>query len=275
MQDLTDELRRADPDRYLSALYAPAGKRGDLMALYAFNAEIARIRDGTSEPGLGEIRIQWWDDVLTDNMGRTGHPVAEALQIAIRRHKLPVETFRNMLDARRFDLYSDPMPSVTDLEGYCGDTAGALIQLACLVLDPDAARHHADAAGHAGCALAMTGILSLLPRHRARQQCYLPRDLMSASGLDHDELFAAVPGKAADRAVEAMIALARDHLAEFERLAGKIPSILLPAYLPVSLVRPWLRRLSRAGPDRLQRSVQLSPLRRQLAMALRAATGWR
>ena len=57
-QELAGELRRHDPDRYVAALYAPADRRDDLIALHAFNAEIARIRDQVREPMLGEIRLQ-------------------------------------------------------------------------------------------------------------------------------------------------------------------------------------------------------------------------
>ena len=62
--DLMRTLRAADPDRYLSMLYAPQDRRADLLALYAFNAEIAGIRDRVSEPMPGEIRLQWWRDMI-------------------------------------------------------------------------------------------------------------------------------------------------------------------------------------------------------------------
>src|SRR5690606_23738207 len=140
--------------------------------------------DRIREPGLGEIRLQWWSDLLDDigEMKNTGHPVAVAMGEAIDRHHLPVVALRNLIEARRFDLYDDPMPTVTDLEGYCGETAGALIQLAGLILAPAAAARHADAAGHAGCAQAIAGLLSLLPRHRARRQCYIPGNVLAAAG---------------------------------------------------------------------------------------------
>ena len=44
-RSLLDLVRAADRDRYLAALYAPEDKRADLLALYAFNAEIAGVRD--------------------------------------------------------------------------------------------------------------------------------------------------------------------------------------------------------------------------------------
>ena len=57
-------VRQYDKDRYLSALLAPGQYRPGLMALYAFNSEIARIRELVSEPLPGEVRLQWWRDLL-------------------------------------------------------------------------------------------------------------------------------------------------------------------------------------------------------------------
>src|SRR5690606_19206502 len=105
-------------------------------------AETAAIRDRVSQPLPGEIRLQWWRDVISAGSAEAGagHPVAEALLRAIERHKLPRQAFLNYLDARIFDLYDDPMPTRGDLEGYCGETAAAIIQLSSIVLDADAAR---------------------------------------------------------------------------------------------------------------------------------------
>jgi len=58
------ELRRGDRDRFLTALFAPADRREALFALYAFNLELARIRESVSQPMLGLIRLQWWRDGL-------------------------------------------------------------------------------------------------------------------------------------------------------------------------------------------------------------------
>ncbi|RUY35612.1 phytoene/squalene synthase family protein, partial [Mesorhizobium sp. M7A.F.Ca.CA.001.13.2.1] len=54
-----DAVRAADHDRYLTALYAPDGKRYALFSLYAFNAEISGIRDRIHEALPGEVRLQW------------------------------------------------------------------------------------------------------------------------------------------------------------------------------------------------------------------------
>src|SRR4029453_13461860 len=57
-------VREADPDRYWASLFSPAEKRPHLCALYAFNFEIARVRESVREALVGEIRLQWWRDAL-------------------------------------------------------------------------------------------------------------------------------------------------------------------------------------------------------------------
>ncbi|MER9302550.1 phytoene/squalene synthase family protein [Mesorhizobium sp. M0293] len=268
-----DAVRAADHDRYLTALYAPADKRDALFSLYAFNAEIAGIRDRIHEALPGEVRLQWWRDVIAaGGEAGVGHPTAEALNATIATFNLPKPAFENMLDARIFDLYDDPMPSRTDLEGYCGETAAALIQLAAMVLDPGEAPRFAELAGRAGCAQAMTGLLLLLPLHRKRGQCFVPADILAAAGSSPQEFLTGDGGPGAKRAVAAMMALARDHLSAFEQGAAALPVSLRPAFLPLALSRAYLTKMERGSP--LDGVARLSALRRHWLLLRRATRGW-
>src|ERR1700742_5251521 len=84
-------VRETDRDRYLATLFAPAEHRDALMALYAFNIEIARVREVAREPMPGEIRLQWWREVIEgERPGEAAaHPVAAALIEVMARHGLP------------------------------------------------------------------------------------------------------------------------------------------------------------------------------------------
>jgi phytoene synthase len=276
-QIVMEAVRAADRDRYLSALYAPEAKRTGLFALYAFNAEIAGVRDRIREALPGEVRLQWWRDVIAAGSveAAAGHPVAEALVGTIATYGLPQSAFQNYLDARIFDLYDDPMPSRNDLEGYCGETAAALIQLASMILDPQAAPKFAELAGHAGCAQAITGLLRLMPIHRARGQCFVPKDILAAAGSSPEEFVAGDGGAGASRAVEAMIALAQDHRTTFERGARDLPDTLRPAFLPATLAGAYLQKLAKAPAKALTSVSDISAWRRQWILFRRATRGWR
>ena len=107
-----------------------------LHALYAFSLEIARVRDSVSEALPGEIRLQWWRDALQGEARGDvmANPVAAALDDTVVRFRLPRQALVNLIDARVGDLYDDPIPTLNDLEGYCGETSSTLIRLASLIL---------------------------------------------------------------------------------------------------------------------------------------------
>ncbi|PJI43991.1 MAG: phytoene/squalene synthase family protein [Rhizobium sp.] len=267
-------LRDSDRDRYLASLLTPAAHRGAVAALYAFNAEIARIRDVVREPLPGEVRLQYWRDLLAGAAhGSTeANPTAAALLDAIRTHRLPIAALSGMIEARIFDLYDDPMETTAMFEGYAGETAAALVQLASLVLDPEAAARSADMAGHAGVAQAVAGALLLMPTHRARGQLYLPLEILSAVGLDRESFLAGDDKVRVSAAIEAFAGLGRDHLRK-ARAAGRPPRSLVPAYLPVSLSEPVLIAAQRRGAAILEGALRPPQWRRQLRMLRAAVTG--
>ena len=261
-------LREADRDRYLSVLYAPEEKRGALAALYAFNAEIARIRDLVHEPLPGEVRLQWWRDLINGEArgSAEAHPLAAALLETISKYDLPRMAFDNYCEARIFDLYDDTMPSRNDLEGYCGETASALIQLGTLILDRNAAQAQTETIGHAGVAQAVTGLLRLLPIHRRRGQLYVPADMLQAVGVSREAILANDDKSAHERVISVMIAFAREHLSIFDKAKKDLPKSLGPAFLPMALVPAYLNAIERLGSKAADQVADLSAIRKQWLM---------
>ncbi|WP_099867780.1 phytoene/squalene synthase family protein [Pararhizobium haloflavum] len=270
------QLRDLDRDRYLACLLAPEAARGPLATLYLFNAEIARLRELVTEPIAGEMRIQWWRDVVTAHSedGPAGNPLAEALTHVIAAHKLPVSTFAAYLDARTFDLYDDPMPDRQTFEGYAGETASALIQLSFLILAPETASRSAHAAGHAGVAQAVAGTLQMMPIHSARGQVYVPGDLLAACGLDRDLLFGDPPQEGLQRLVAALVAYGREHLDEVRNASVRPTGDAFAALLPVALAEPIFRQAERRrGIDPRHEAPSIAQWKRQLILLKARVTG--
>src|ERR1051326_4699300 len=185
-------LREGDKDRFLATLFAPPKYRRPLHALYAFNLEVARTRELAREPMPGEIRLQWWREVL-GGAGRgdiDAHPVAAALRTTVVRYRLPPQALVELIDARSFDLYDAPMASVDDLERYAWQTSSVLIELAARILRDGREPEIGEIAGHAGIAYAVAGLLRALPIHASRGQLYLPADLMQRYGAQADDVLA-------------------------------------------------------------------------------------
>lgn len=259
---VADAVRRRDRDRYLCDLFAPEAARRHLFALHAFNAEIARVRDAVSDPTLGEIRLQWWRDAIA-NRAASGHPIADALIAAIETFHLPEAAFQRMIDSRVVDLYDDALPTLRDLEGYAGDTASALFQLAAIVLAGGQNPGTAEGAGHAGVAFALTGILRSLHVNARRGQTFLPNDMIVTRKLDTGTLARGERTAELKTLLRDLGTIARQHLAEAEREIGDLVPPVRAAFLPVALVEPHLKRMERDTYDPFSDEAELPPWRRQ------------
>src|SRR5215472_9930637 len=108
-------VRTHDRDRYQTALFAPAAAREALFALYAFNYEVARVRESVTEPMLGQIRLQWWREAIdAAYAGREPrrHPVVEPLAGMIAKFAPERRHFDRLIDAREADLRDAPPPTM-------------------------------------------------------------------------------------------------------------------------------------------------------------------
>src|SRR4029078_11214172 len=121
-----------------ATLSVPSARPRALLAIYAFNVEISRVREQVSQPLPGEMRLQWWTDMLegAGHGGVQGNPVAAELPQGIGEFHLPVAPLSRLIEEHQFDLYNDPMPSMAALEGYVTDTASALFALGARIAAP-------------------------------------------------------------------------------------------------------------------------------------------
>lgn len=255
-------VRDRDRDRYICDLFAPSHIRQQLFALHAFDIEISRVRDLVSDPMLGEIRLQWWQDALDGSGGE--HPVAIAIIAAITAAGLPNEAFKRILTARLFDLYDDPMPDMATLEGYAGDTSSAIFQFATLMLAEGRPVGSATAAGHAGVAVTIVRTLRLLAASPPRGQTFVPADVLERHRVDRSAISRGEATPGLRPAIAELRMVARKHLALALNAARELPRQQQTAFLPLALVGPALDRMDRAGHHPLDPVGEIAPWRRQL-----------
>jgi len=245
-----DLVRSHDFVRYASTLFMPATQRRALLALYAFNVEITRVRDHISQPLPGEMRLQWWTDMLAGagHGGIEGNPVAAELLLVIRDFRLPVELLSRLVDEHQFDLYNDPMPSMAALESYVNDTSAALFSLGARVAArPSEAIDHL--ARHAGLAQGMLQVVATLPWDTARRQLFVPLQLLEQHGSGIEEVFSRKLTPKARAAIDQLIGEARGHLKTAFELLADVPPEVRPVFLPLALLRRDLKWMSRADSD--------------------------
>ncbi|HWZ68208.1 MAG TPA: squalene/phytoene synthase family protein [Stellaceae bacterium] len=223
-------VRRHDRDRFQTVLFAPAARREALFALYAFNHEIARVRERVSEPTLGRIRLEWWRETIAagyeDGPVRR-HDVVEALTDAIRAHGPTREHFDRLIDAREMDLAEQAPTSLAALEDYAEAVSGRLIYLALELLGVDD-RGARQAGFHVGIAYGLAGLLRAMPYPARASRPLVPAEVAAAASR---------------------------HLALARGLRPAVARAALPALLPAIVVERYLRRLRRAGCDPFDKTV--------------------
>jgi NADH dehydrogenase [ubiquinone] 1 alpha subcomplex assembly factor 6 len=267
------EVRRQDPDRFVTALFAPAERREELCVLYAFNLEVAKTREAVSETLIGQIRLQWWREAIGEiYAGKPRqHAVALPLAALISRAGLSRAHFERLIDAREFDLEDAPPATLEALEAYAEGTSSSLIALALETLD--AKETDMEAAWRPlGIAWALVGLVRAIPFHAQRRRLYLPQDVMADAGVEPGKLLERGHVQGLSEAVRTVAMRAQERLAEARRFRGKFPRAALPALLPGILADGYLAELRRAGydPFALDRARQRPwrPLRLLLASAL-------
>jgi len=228
-------VRRHDPDRFLTALFAPAERREALFLLYAFNHELARAREAASNPTLALIRLQWWREVVEG--ARRRHEVAEPLLDAIETGCLERTLLLGMIEGRE----AEAEPSIPDLaswRAYLRGTAGLVTAAAGQALGaPAEARERLVALG---AAYGAAGVLRSIPALARQGRCLLPEDVLGAHGLVPEAVLA---DPEAPRRAGVLDALAGEGRALLREGAGlRLPRAAVAAALPAVLARRDLRR---------------------------------
>lgn len=226
-------VRRHDPDRFFSTLFAPAPHRETLWTLYAFNHELARAREAVREPFAALIRLQWWREVIEG--ARRRHEVATPLGTALDEGRLQAADLVGMIDAREAE--AEPMETLPAFEAYLLGSAGGVMVAAARALgdaEPERVRR-------AGAAYGAMGVLRSVPAVARQGRCVLPEDVLREAGSSGADVVAT--GVVPDAAWARVAALARRWLEP----ASKEPRHALAAVLPVVLARQALLGKSRNG----------------------------
>lgn len=243
------QLRQGDRDRWLCALFAPEHGRSAVLALGAFNLELAAIRESVREPHMALIRLQWWRETVAGCAAGTPrrHPVAIALARLLAERPAIEPSLQQMIDAREKDIEEVPFLAPADLRAYAEATSGALARATILALDEGAGPRAQGAALALGCGWALVGVLRA-GGHLARQRrCPVPAQSLARHGIDPEAWFA---GRAGPPAAAAAAEIAREAADCF---AGAGRRDLAAAGLALGglavLGRGHLRRLARVGHD--------------------------
>jgi len=266
-----------DKERYLSALFAGEAQRASLFALYAFNLEIAKTRESVSEPMLGEIRLQWWREAIDEIYeGRPRrHEVVEALATAIGAHDLPKQLFHQIIDARTFDIYDEPMATFGDLIDYAASTSQSLMKLAalCLTEGRPLSDEEKVVLRHLGIAYGLAGVLRAFHFHASQGLVLVPSDLLGEPAALREAILSGRWDKGIHAALKQIATKAEEHYRDGKRDFRRTRTIIRPALLPAAGVMSNIKRVRRGAFNAFEEPVDAPQYLRQLQMLWAQVTG--
>jgi len=244
LETAIDALARVDPDRRRAAMFAPKAVRDDLLTLYAFHYELAKIPEWVSEPMVGAIRYQWWrdavDEIYSGNAVRA-HEVTTPLAGVLTRRGIPRFAIDKLIDAREHDIEAAPFADMSAARDYAASTSGRLMAIAAKIAAPD---YEGEAPMMLGRSWGMAGLL--------RAYGYYNKGMLL--NLNYADIRAAT-------------------LEDYEAARAKFPAELVPAIAYAALVPKFIRKSSGSSFDPLKTQLSLSPLSKQIRMMRVVITG--
>lgn len=250
---IADLVRREDRDRFLTAMFIPAHLRADVLALCAFNIQLAQIRENVSETMIGRIKLQWWRDVIAGiydgKGGPKGNPVTEALAGAIQSHGLERAHFDMILETRERDMDSpdEGLVSVVELESYAEGTSSRLLLLVLQVLGVKS-EPSISAAKHVGIGYALAGILRAVLFHAHENRLYLPKDKLAAVGVTGvQDLQTERNFRATAKVISELAGIAAAHVTKARTFAAERAAV--PGLLLATIAEQHLKLLKRVEYD--------------------------
>ena len=238
LSDVGGIVQRHDPDRFLTALFAPAARREALFVLYAVNHELARAREAVSNPMLALIRLQWWREVAEG--ARRRHEVAGPLGAALDDGRLLAADILEMIEGREAE--AGEIEDVPAFRAYVLATYGGVAVAAGRALGLEDGPG-LDALRSLGAAYGVSGVLRSVAALARQGRCLMPLDLLAQAGLGAADVIAGSAGDRMAPVQAALTGIGREMLAS-GTMAG-VPRAGIAAALPAVLAR---RDLGRAGP---------------------------
>ena len=267
-EDFDILLQKADPDRRLAALFATPQVRDRLLALYAFNHELGKIADASTESMIGEMKLTWWRDAVSDLYAETPkvrrHAITEGL--APLTQMIPEAEWMGLIEARFDDISARPFASLEEIIAYVDATAVRLVRLAAGIAGAEIGPCRMEAAGRAW---GLTGLLRAFPLRARIGRAPAGGDALAAVGATPAMLAQGLGEEKIAEAIRPVREAAAAAIRDF-RAGGPLPADAVPVMGYAVLAAAYLQALP-ASPYALAPERPLLP--RQLRLTWLSLTG--
>lgn len=240
------QVKNNDYDRYICSLFAPENKREKLFAIYAFNAEIARIKDIVTEPMSGYVRLQWWREAIDKIYAgqKPNHEIARQLFKLIHEVKIPKELFLELIDARLEELEFKQPLAMDELLKYSYDTSSKLIKLASHVMS-DNETGSQKVIDDVGIAWALTGIMRSMRYNCSKHRVLIPKVYLDPYNVSAEDIIEGKKIRFSKDGIRMIVGEAEKRLnAANDEYKPELKE-LLPVLLPATIAKVYLDRIKK------------------------------
>ncbi|HTP46007.1 MAG TPA: presqualene diphosphate synthase HpnD [Casimicrobiaceae bacterium] len=246
---------------YHAFRFLPLERRRAIIALYAFCREVDDVVDEVTDVGLAHVKLAWWrGEIAAVFSGRPQHPVALALQGAVKPFGLAEEHFQSIIDGMEMDLRQTRYLDFATLERYCHHVAGVVGLLSAEIFGYGDPRTR-DYARDLGIAFQLTNIIRDVGEDASRGRVYLPQDELASFGVTDADLFRRRTTPGFEALMKHQVARARSW---YVRALAALPRAdrraQRPGLIMAAIYRRLLDEIERDGSRVLDRRVVLTPL---------------
>src|SRR5437588_988763 len=199
----------------------PRAQRDAMFEIYAFCRKVDDIADesGPRDIRLDQLRL-WRSDIDALYQGSSVSR-ARSLASPIKTFKLRREDFQAVIDGMEMDVVANiRAPDWNKLDLYCDRVASAVGRLCVRVFGMEE-KAGVILAYHLGRALQLTNILRDIDEDAAIGRLYLPREALQAADIATSDLPAVLAHARLAEACEQVVARARAHFAEADRIMAR------------------------------------------------------
>ena len=247
----------------VSFFFLDPAARKDLATFYLFCRVVDDIVDETPDELLAEERLLLWKEFFSgEALPETfPHPLGQDLRDLVRRRRIPLFLFREILAGMEADLRPVRIPDIEGLRQYCYLAAGA-VGRACIPIFGGEIDELGPYADHLGEAFQLTNILRDLKSDARRNRIYLPADRMRVHGVSDSDVLEGRLHPGFLRLLEEIWTRADEQYRNaFTLLSdGKKWKIMKAARVMEVFYREIHRKIRQSGFDVYRQRIRLSPL---------------
>ncbi len=240
--------RAAGSSFYTAMKVLPRPQREAMFEIYGFCRRVDDIADSDGPRAERLIELAAWRADVNALYAGQVPPRLAGLAQPVRDFDLAREDFLALIDGMEMDAFDDiRAPSAAILDLYCDRVASAVGRLSVRVFGIERAAGIA-LAHHLGRALQLTNILRDLDEDAAVGRLYVPREALAHAGIQGNDPMTALRGPTLGQACAELVARARGHFAEADKIMAGLPRRSVRAPRIMGLVyRAMLDRLTARG----------------------------